>query len=283
MNALPLVDAHVHLWDPAQLRYAWLDGLPALNRPFLPEDFAAASAGFNVTKMIFVEAGCESAQSLAEVDWVTRLAKNEPRLRGIIAHAPLEKGAAVQAELIALATRTLVKGIRRLLQSEPETDFCLRPDFVAGVKLLANFGFTFDLCIRHDQLRGVAKLVEFVPEVTFILDHFGKPDVRGKQTEPWATDFKTLAAFPNVVCKLSGLTTEADWNHWQSDDLKFYVEHTLDTFGFDRILFGSDWPVSTLATTYPRWVETIFDMTSFASPAERTKLFQTNAERIYRI
>src|SRR5258706_9678937 len=129
MSALSIVDSHVHLWNPAQLRYSWLDGLPALNRAFLPADFASASKKTNVSKLVFVESGCESTQSLAEVDWVAGLAKAEPRLKGIVAHAPLEKGKAVHAELKALARRPLVKGVRRLLQGEDDAKFCLHREF----------------------------------------------------------------------------------------------------------------------------------------------------------
>ena len=283
MYAPFIVDAHVHLWNPAQLRYGWLDGLPALNRAFLPPDFTAATATANVGKMIFVESGCEPAQSVAEVKWVSGLKAVEPRLKGIVAQASVEKGEAVRAELEVLAGQPLVKGVRRLLQGESETDFCLRPQFLAGVKLLAEFGFTFDLCIRSGQLRSVAELVQRVPEVTFILDHCGKPGVRTGDTEPWASDLKNLAARPNVVCKISGLTTEADHGKWQPDDLKFYLERALEFFGFDRVMFGGDWPVATLATSYERWVETVQSVVSSAAEADRIKLFQTNAERIYRV
>lgn len=278
-----LVDSHVHLWDPSRFRYAWLDGLPALNRAFLPADFAAASAGVSVTKMIFVECGCEPAQNLDEADWISGLAKSEPRLKGIVANASLEKGEPIRAELEKLAANPLVKGVRRNLQGERDLEFCLRAEFIAGVKLFAEFNFTFDLCIRHEQLRSVAELVRRVPEVNFILDHFGKPDVRGKRLEPWATDLKTLAKQPNVVCKFSGLTTEADWKNWRPADLKSFIETAIEAFGFDRVLFGSDWPVCTLAADYPRWVETVCELTASATAAQRAKLFQTNAERIYRV
>ena len=283
MNNLSIVDAHVHLWNPAQLRYAWLDGLPTLNRAFLPEDFAAASAGANVCKIIFVESGCEPVQGLAEANWISDLAKAEPRMKGVVANAPLEKGGCVRADLEKLAANPLVKGVRRNLQGERDSEFCLRPEFLAGVELLAGSGFTFDLCIRHDQLRAAAELVRRVPQVNFVLDHFGKPDVRGKKTEPWAADLKTLAASPNVVCKMSGLTTEANWKNWQAADLRFYFERALECFGFDCILFGGDWPVATLATSYQRWLETVQDYFSFATEIDRIKLFQTNAERIYRV
>jgi predicted TIM-barrel fold metal-dependent hydrolase len=283
MNALSIVDSHVHLWDPAQLRYSWLDGLPALSRAFLPADFVAASVNANVSKIIFIECGGEPTQNVAEVNWISGLAKNESRIKGIVAHADLEKGEASRADLGKLAVNPFVKGIRRNLQGERNADFCLRPEFVAGVKLLVEFGFTFDLCIRHEQLRAAAELVRCVPQVTFVLDHFGKPDVCGKKFEPWAADLKTLASLPNVVCKISGVATEADWKNWQPADLKFYFERALEYFGFGRILFGSDWPVATLATSYQRWLETVRELFSFASAADQIKLFQTNAERIYRV
>jgi L-fuconolactonase len=283
MNGFSIVDSHVHFWNPAELRYSWLDGLPALNRAFLPAEFSEASKTSNVTKLIFIEAGCESAQSLAEADWVGRLANDEPRLKGIVAHAQLEKGENARAELKMLANRPLVKGVRRSLQGESDSEFCLRREFLVGAGLLANFGFTFDLCVRHDQLRHIAELVQRVPQVVFVLDHFGKPDVRGKDSKRWAIDLSALAALPNVVCKVSGLTTEADWNSWNPVDLKFYFERALELFGFDRVLFGGDWPVATLATSYERWIETVQEMISFASDTDRVKLFQTNAERIYRV
>lgn len=283
MNELSIVDSHVHWWNPAQLRYPWLDGLPALNRAFLPVDFAAASANSNVGKIIFVECGCKPEQSLAEVNWISDLAKAEPRIKGIVAHADLEKGEPVHADLEKLAANPLVKGVRRNLQGERDAAFCLQPEFVTGAKLLAEFGFTFDLCIRPEQLRSVAELVSRVPQTTFALDHFGKPDVRGKTFEPWATNLKQLAALPNVVCKISGLTTEADWKNWQPEDLKFYFDWALECFSFDRLLFGGDWPVATMATSYERWLETVRGFFLFATETDRVKLFQSNAERIYHV
>ncbi|HEV2331186.1 MAG TPA: amidohydrolase family protein [Verrucomicrobiae bacterium] len=201
----------------------------------------------------------------------------------MVANASPEGSKTVPAELEKLASRPFVKKVRRNLQSEQDLAFCLRPEFVAGIRLLADFGFTFDLCIRHEQLRIVAELVRPVPQVTFVLDQFGKPNVRDKQTRPRAADLKTLAVQPNVVCKISGLTTEADWNQWQPGDLKFYFGWILECFGFDRALFGGDWPVTTLATNCGRWIQTVQDFLSFAKPLDQIKLFQTNAERIYHV
>lgn len=283
MEAPPIVDSHVHLWNPEQFRYPWLNALPSLNRAFLPSDFAAVSVNSDVRKFIFVECGCETTKCLAEVDWISGLAKEESRLQGIVAHATLEKGQAVRFDLEKLAARQLVKGVRRNLQGEQNPAFCLQREFMAGVQSLADFGFTFDVCVRGEQLRSVSELICRVPQVTFVLDHLGKPDVRGKKSWPWAANLKTVASRPNVVCKISGLTTEADWKHWRSDDLKFYFGYAMECFGFDRVLFGSDWPVATLATSYERWVQTIQDFLSFAKPADQIKLFQTNAERVYRV
>jgi L-fuconolactonase len=283
MNSLAIVDSHVHLWNPVLFEYPWLAGFPALNRPFLPADFALASASISVDKMIFVEAGCQPSQSLAEVDWVSGLAKVESRLKGIVAQVPLEKGKLARAELEALATRPFVKGVRRSLQGESDAQFVMRPEFIAGVEMLGEFGFTFDVCIRHDQLGSVTELVQRVPQVTFVLDHLGKPNVHDGNTGPWATDLKTLAALPNAVCKISGLATEAHWKSWHAADLKVYLERAFEYFGFDRVLFGGDWPVATLATTYQRWIDTVLEFISFAPEVERTKLFQTNAERVYNV
>lgn len=283
MKLPPIVDSHVHLWDPARIHYPWLAGLPALNQAFLPADFSAATATTGVEKMIFVESGCDSALGSAEAKWISGLAKQEPRLKGIVAHAPLEKGRGVRAELDALAAVPLVKGVRRLLQGEADVNFCRRTNFLTGVELLEEFGFSFDLCIRHEQLPGATELVRQFPRVTFILDHLGKPDVRGRHTGPWSKHLQALAAQPNIVCKISGLATEADHVRWQPDDLKFYLERALELFGEDRILFGGDWPVATLATSYERWVQTVRNAFSSTGEAGLVMLFKTNAERIYRV
>ena len=283
MNPANIVDTHVHFWKPELLGYPWLDSLPQLKRAFLPDNFSAASAGVSMNKLVFVESGCESSQSLAEVDWISELVKTEPRLRGIVAHAPLERGRSARVQLVLLANRPLVKGVRRLLQGEENADFCLQPKFIAGVKLLAEFDFTFDVCIRHEQLPAVTELVRRVPEVQFVLDHFGKPPVRDGKIESWATEIKALAELPNVSCKISGLTTEADWKTWRPENLKPCFETVLAAFGWDRVMFGGDWPVCTLATDYQRWVETVAVLTASATDADRKKLFQTNAEKFYRI
>ncbi len=242
MMPVTIVDSHVHLWDPAQFRYPWLESVAELNRAIQPAEFNSASKSAEVSKFIFIECGCDPAQALAEVDWVSSLAKREPRLRGIVAHAPLEEGSDIRSELGILANCPLVKGVRRNLQSESDPAFCLRPAFVSGVRLLAELGFSFDLCIRHDQLQAVTELARRVPQVTL-----------------------------------------ADWNKWQPADLAPYLMRAFTAFGPDRLLFGSDWPVMTLATTYVFWLETVLNQLPISREQDWVRLFQTNAERIYRV
>ena len=277
------VDAHVHFWNPQRLNYPWLASVPALNRVFLPDDYSAATKTANIGKMIFVECCCEPSQNRDEVKWISELAVRESRLIGIVAHASLERGIAVRDELAALAQFPLVKGVRRNLQGEADADFCLQPDFVAGVRALAEFDFSFDVCIAHHQLTAVSDLVRRCPEVRFVLDHCGKPPIRQQLFKPWATQLKALAALPNVACKISGLLTEADLADWKPSDLQPFVRHAIDCFGFDRVMFGGDWPVLTLAGDCPRWLAVLDFCLAGATKSDLKKLFQTNAENIYHI
>ncbi|MEI6340101.1 MAG: amidohydrolase family protein, partial [Verrucomicrobiota bacterium] len=165
MNVQPIVDTHVHLWDPAHLDYDWLRDLPTLNRAFLPADFLEASRTADIEGIVFVECACDPSQSHQEVAMITELAAHEPRLQGIVAQAPLEKGAAVRDDLAALAANRLVKGVRRITQGEADPDFCNRPDFVEGVRALAEFSLTCDLCCTHSQLEPIIRLVRACPDV----------------------------------------------------------------------------------------------------------------------
>jgi L-fuconolactonase len=250
---------------------------------FQTDDFRVTNSTSEVSKFVFVECSCDPSQSLDEVKWVVGLAQREPRLQAIVAHAPVELGEALRPRLSALAEFSLVKGARRLLQGESDPEFCLRPNFIAGVSLLAEVGYTFDLCIRHEQLPGITELVRRCPQVQFVLDHAGKPGIRARTFQPWARDLEELAKQPNVSCKISGLTTEAEIASWRPDDLKPYLDHVLTCFGFDRVLYGGDWPVALLATTYQRWLETVQAAVSTASSREQRQLFHDNAAIFYHV
>lgn len=284
MPELPIVDAHIHLWDRPQFPRVWLDGLTALNRPFGLAEFREQAAGLPIAGMVFVETDVAPAYGLLEAQWAVSQADVDPRLCGVVATAPLDDGPQVRPYLDALAALgPLVKGVRRNLQDERDPDFCQREDFVAGVQLLAIYGFSFDICIRHEQLPAVTALVRECPEVTFVLDHLGKPAIREGLLDPWRDQLAALATLPNVACKVSGLATEGDWNRWQPDDLAPYVAHALAMFGPSRVLFGGDWPVVTLASSYRRWVETLDALTTHLSVSDQRLLWSDNARRWYRL
>lgn len=279
MPAFPITDAHVHFWDPARQRYAWLDAVPALRGPWGPEEFRRACGPVAVRRMVFVE--CGAADALAEAAWVDRLAAADPRIAAVVAHAPLEEGDAVASRLEALAAVPRVRGVRRLLQDEPDDAFCLRPGFVAGVRRLARLGLRCDLCVYHRQLGAVVELVRRCPEVSFVLDHGGKPGIRARLLDPWRERIRALARLPNVTCKLSGLASEADPAAWTADDLRPYLAHLVDAFGPDRLMFGGDWPVSSLATPYPRWVEVVDAALAGLPEAGRRRVFEGTAAAVY--
>ncbi len=279
-----IIDAHVHLWELSQFPRLWLDALPTLNRPFGPAEYREQTTALPIAGMVFMETGIASPYALREAQWVVSLAQSDPRLQGVVAAAPLEDGPRVRPHLEALAALgPLVKGVRRNLQDERDPQVCLRSDFVEGVRLLTAYDFSFDICIRHDQLPAVTALVRQCPDVSFVLDHLGKPAIKGQQLDPWREQMAALAALPNVACKISGLVTEADWGRWQLEDLAPYVAHALAVFGPRRVLFGGDWPVVTLASSYQRWVATLDALTVGLSTDERRLLWGENARRWYRL
>jgi len=283
MIPFPIVDTHLHLWDPGNLRYPWLDGNALLNKPYLLADYRRACGPVQVEKMVFLQCECDFSQFQQEAEWVTSLAQQDPRIAGIVPWAPLEKGDAARPALEKLAENPLIKGVRRIIQFEPDIEFCLQPNFVKGVQALAAYNFSFDICIFHPQLANTIKMVQQCPNVKFILDHIGKPDIKNHLLDPWRAEIKQLASLPNVWCKVSGLVTEADHQQWTKEDLKPYIDHVIASFGFDRVMYGGDWPVAYQATEYPRWVETLEWAVNGCSETELRKLFHDNAVGFYKL
>lgn len=283
MPNFPIVDTHLHIWDLKRLRYPWLANVPMLNRDHLIEEYRKVCGPVQVAKMVFLQCECDFAQFQEEADWVTEVAAIDPRIRGIVPWAPLEKGDAAEPALAKLASNPLIKGIRRIIQFEADPEFCLKPDFVRGVQLLPKHGLSFDICINHTQMANTLKLVRQCPNVKFIIDHIAKPDIKNHVLDPWRQHMRDFATLPNVWCKMSGLVTEADFEKWTPADLRPYIDHVVECFGFDRIIFGGDWPVASQATDYPRWVNTLDDALKGSSPDELHKLYVRNAEAFYRV
>lgn len=277
MTAPAIIDAHIHFWDPGARHHAWLAGDPLLCRRFGPAD--VPTGHHDVARFVFVQADCRDDEALDEVAWVSALAETDSRIGAIVAHAALERGAPVREHLERLAANPRVAGVRRLLQDEPD-ELMVAPPFVAGVRLLKEFDFTFDICVRHGQLRAVAELVAACPEVTFVLDHLGKPPVAAGALDPWRADLAALAALPNIVCKLSGLTTEAG-QRWRAADLKPYLAHAIAVFGPGRCLVGSDWPVATRATSYVAWFDLVIEALLNTRMDELEGVLAGNAAAVY--
>lgn len=279
-----IIDAHVHLWDPHRFRMAWLDGDTLLNRPHGLEEYRTATAGLEIEALVYVQVEVAPAYALLEARWAAEQARAEPRLGAIVAWAPLEDGHQARSYLEALvAVSPLVKGVRRIVQDEPDPAFCSRPGFVTGARLLPEYGLTCDLCIRHYQLAATMDLARQCPETHFILDHCGKPAIKEGTLEPWREQIADLATLPNVLCKMSGLVSEADHAGWRPEDLAPYVAHVLDCFGAERVLFGGDWPVLLHAAPYRRWVEALESLTAHLPRQAQRGLWAENARRFYRL
>jgi L-fuconolactonase len=280
MPRFPIIDSHLHLWDPQRLSYPWL--FEPLDRAFLPADFRAASAGVEIEALVFLECGAAVDQTFAEAEQVLAWAREEPRIAAMVCNAALETGDAVRADLERLAGMDKVRGIRRIYQDEPDPAYCLRPDFVAGVRALADYGLSFDLCLKHPQLQATIGLADACPNVPMVLDHIAKPGIAKGLMQPWADQMRDLARRENVVCKLSGVATEAAAD-WTPATLRPYMEVALEAFGPSRIMFGGDWPVSTLAITYPAWVALVDEVIADLSEAEQRQIYRDTARAFYRL
>ncbi|WP_415907404.1 amidohydrolase family protein [Oleiharenicola sp. Vm1] len=276
-----LVDTHQHLWDLRQFPYSWCAGVPPLNRSFSLDDYRAAAAGTGITKTVFMECDVDDPHPLAEAQHVQRLADANPLIAGIVASGRPESDG-FRAHLEALASLPKLRGFRRVLHVVRD-DLCLEPRFAENLRLLPDFGLTFDLCALPRQLANVRTLVERCPQVTFIVDHVGVPDVKARMDEPWRTGLARLAELPNVACKISGLVAYADAATWTPADLQPYFDHAVACFGWDRLVWGGDWPVCTLSAPLARWVEATHALTARATPEQRARLFHRNAERLYRV
>lgn len=285
MNAVQIVDSHVHFWDPRERDYPWLRSVPALDRAFLPSDYAAATDGIAITQIVFVESNCLPEEAREEVQFVERLVSVEPRIAAIVAFADLTQGlraggSGPEQTLDALLSSPRVKGIRQNIQGQPP-GFALQPAFVEGVRAVGRRGLTFDLCVTHDQLREVTDLVRRCADTRFVLDHCAKPAIRQRRLEPWRADIACLAAQENVCCKLSGLFTEAEPERRRDEDLLPYAASVVEFFGTERVLYGSDWPVLTLGGRYGDWHGFTDRFTAAWTPTERRRFYADNAIRAY--
>jgi predicted TIM-barrel fold metal-dependent hydrolase len=277
-----IVDAHQHLWDLDLFHYAWLKDLPVLNRSFRMNDYCDATTGLGIEKSVHLEADVDEPFIVEETRHVLQLAdRSDNPLQGVVACGRPESKE-FKTYLERILGHAKLKGIRRILHTQPD-DLGQSETFIENVNSLAGYGLSFDLCVLARQLPLAIRLVSRCPEVTFILDHCGVPRVREKILDPWRANIQAIAKFPNIFCKISGLVAYADPHHWTAEDLRPYVDHAIECFGWDRVMFGSDWPVCTLSASYRQWVDALASLTHGAGEVNQKKLFQENAIRIYRL
>jgi predicted TIM-barrel fold metal-dependent hydrolase len=279
---MQIVDTHQHLWDPDRFRYTWLQSVPSLNRPFRMPDYLETTQGLNVMKSVHMEADVDEPFMLDETRYLLALAEEPDNpLAGVVACARPEKDD-FTSYLDKIAGHLKLKGIRRVLHTQPD-DLGQGRTFIQNISRLEGYGLSCDLCVLARQLPIAINLVSRCQGVMFILDHCGVPLVKERILDPWRSHIAELAKFPNVYCKVSGLVAYADPARWKEDDLRPYVEQVISCFGWDRVLFGSDWPVCTLSASYRQWVEALHSLTRKAGAANQKKLFYDNAIRVYRL
>jgi predicted TIM-barrel fold metal-dependent hydrolase len=283
MAAVDLVDAHVHVWNRARHAQPWIDpvAMAPIDRDFDLLALRADADAASPSRVVLVQ----TVPVEAETRDLLQTALGDPLVAGVVGWVDLT-GVTVAdhlSRLLAADGGKRLVGVRHLLQDELDPAWLDRPDARRGAQVIADAGLALDLVIRSHQLPAVVRLARALPDVRLVLDHLGKPPVAAGKLEPWRTDIFALAEAPNATVKLSGLVTEAQWSSWSTEQLAPYCRAALEAFGPSRVMFGSDWPVARLATTYPRWLATARALTADLAADDRHAVFGGTATRTYRL
>jgi len=281
-----VIDAHLHLWDPARLDYAWLRHVPSIAVAHTPEDWATAN--FGIRQAVFVQADCAPQQALDEVDWASSLSHPALDIMGIVAFAPLELGEAAGPHLDILRRRPKVRGVRRSVQNEAD-GFAISPTYIDGLVAASRAGLSIDVCSRARQLpeviNSLTALFERAHNARVVVDHLGKPDIAAHGADidgdGWADNLRRLSALPGLHAKLSGLVTQDDWTTHRPEILTPYIRHAIDCFGPGRLMFGGDWPVVDLAGGYRLWLQTFEAAIADLSASDREAICCGTALKFY--
>ena len=273
------IDAHHHLWQYDPVRYGWIDDrMAVLRRDYLIADFEQELKSAGIVGSVVVQA----QQSLDETEWLLSVATESESLLGVVGWAPIDSADFPEA-LHRLSGRKKLKGLRHIVQDEPDDRFLLRPDFNRGITEMKKSGLVYEILIYERHLPYAIEFVHRHPGQVFVLDHIAKPRIREGKIDPWQKQLAELARHENVYCKLSGMVTEADWGAWTTAALRPYFDVALDAFGPRRLMAGSDWPVCLLAASYSRWWTTVQDFVGELSQADRNAILGTNAIEVYRL
>lgn len=270
------LDSHQHFWSYDAAQYPWiLPGSP-LHRDWLPDDLAPLLAAAGIDGCIAVQA----RQTIEESRWLLLLAERAPIIKGVVGWVDL-RSECVEGQLAELVPHKKFRGVRHVVQDEPDDRFMLRADFLRGIGKLKAFGLTYDLLIFPKQLPAAIELARRFPGQPFVLDHIAKPAIKDGTLEPWRAQIRELAQAPNVMCKVSGMVTEAKHGAWRAEDFRPYLDEVFEAFGAERLMYGSDWPVCLLSASYAQQFGLVDDYTRTLSTAQREAFFGGNAARFY--
>ncbi|OMF02154.1 amidohydrolase [Paenibacillus amylolyticus] len=240
------LDAHQHFWEYNVAEYGWIgEEMKIIRQSFLPKDLEPLLVQSGLDGCIAVQA----RQSLTETEWLLQLADRHECIKGVVGWVDLCSDE-VRNQLELFASNPYLKGVRHVIQDEPDLDYVLREDFQRGISLLKEYDLAYDLLVTKEQLPYAVELVKTFPEQRFVLDHLAKPDIKSGILSPWKEALESLAAQPNAYCKLSGMVTEADWANWTPKDFTAYLNIAIEAFGAERLMFGSDWPVCNVSAPY---------------------------------
>ena len=271
------IDAHQHFWKFDAVRDSWIDEtMQKIQRDFLPEDLLPLLQENQFSGCVAVQA----SQSEDETNFLVNLAAKNDFIKGVIGWVDL-RGVTIEERLNHFSSNKIIKGFRHVVQGESD-DFMLRKDFQNGIAALKQFNYTYDILIFHRQLPAAIKLVNEFPDQPFVIDHIAKPDIKSGDIASWKKGIEEIAKNENVWCKISGMVTEADWKNWKTDDLKPYLDVVFENFSTDKLMFGSDWPVSNVASDYTEVVKTLEDYISQLSLPNQNKIWHENAASFYK-
>jgi L-fuconolactonase len=272
------LDSHQHFWNYDAAQYPWIAPGSLLHRDWLPPDLRPLLAEVALDGCIAVQA----RQTIEESHWLLELAEHHSIIRGVVGWVDL-RSPDVERDLAALAPHPKFSGVRHVVQDEPDVNFMLGAEFQRGIGKLRAFHLTYDLLVFPQQLPAAIELARRFPEQPFVLDHIAKPSILDGTLNPWREHVRDLAKLPNVLCKVSGMVTEANLTAWKPADFQPFLDVIFEAFGEDRLMYGSDWPVCLRAASYAQVYGLVAEYTRGLSPAAKEKFFGGNAARFYRV
>lgn len=274
-----IIDSHQHFWNYNPEEFDWInDDMRSIRKSFLPKDLQDTLSDTGVEGVVSVQA----RQSLEETEWLLQLASENDFIKGVVGWIPLTSKKLPEI-LDRLKNEDLLKGVRHVIQGEPDPQFIIKKSFNDGISQLKKYGLTYDILILGHQLPNTIRFADQHPDQPFVLDHIAKPEIKKNEIQVWEKHIKELARRENVSCKVSGMVTEADFTTWTEEQLKPYFDVVLEAFGPGRLLFGSDWPVCLVATYYSRWLELVKKWISALSNPEQEQILGGNAKLIYNL